>query len=66
MTLPEREHALLGRNSNYTYISGSWDGNVEVVDIPSSALVAGATYQARINPFTFRIPAQARLNFFYY
>jgi hypothetical protein len=47
--------------------SGSWDNNVEVVDIAASELTAGSSYYIDISPYTCRIPASgSRTNFFYY
>jgi hypothetical protein len=47
--------------------SGSWDNNVEVVDIAASELTAGSSYYIDVSPYISRIPASgSRTNFFYY
>lgn len=46
--------------------STSYDGNVEVVDIPSTMFSGGSTIDARISKWANRIPSGSRENFFYY
>ncbi|HKP97112.1 MAG TPA: S8 family serine peptidase [Fibrobacteria bacterium] len=48
---------------NASASSVSYNGNVEIIDVPASALTANATYCASIRKLVNRIPAG---NFFYY
>jgi hypothetical protein len=54
------------RGSSTLGTSMSWNGNVEVVDIPRSSLVSGETIQAEVYPFIFRYDANESNRFFYY
>jgi hypothetical protein len=47
-------------------MGGSWDGNVEMTDVPQSSCIPGAVYTAIVSPSTIRIPAGARYQGFYY
>ncbi len=50
-----------------TQTSGSWDSNVEVVDVGPLSLTAGSSYYIDIAPYANRIPASgSRTNYFYY
>jgi hypothetical protein len=50
-----------------TRYSGSWDNNVEVVDIAASELTAGSSYYIDVSPYSNRIPGSgSRTNYFYY
>lgn len=44
--------------------SASWNGNVEIVDVPGSSLSAGSTIQAIVTPCVFRFSSYP--DFFYY
>jgi hypothetical protein len=58
---------LVVQNSSSTQGSYSWDGNVEVVDVPASDLGAGSSYYIDVAPAINRIPTSgARTNYFYY
>ena len=46
--------------------STSWEGNVEVVDIPSDLLTPNQTFQVQVQPTVMRFPADPAKNFFYY
>ncbi len=48
------------------FASTSFDGNVEVVNIPGSSLAAGSTTVATISKYTNRIPTSGTANYFYY
>lgn len=48
------------------YSSGSWDGNVEVINIPGSSVVAGSTAVTTISKAINRIPASGTSDNFYY
>ena len=50
----------------FLWSSTSYNGNVEVVDIPRSSLSTGQTIQAYINPFTMRFHPDDNPKFFYY
>lgn len=46
--------------------SSSWNGNVEVVDIPRNSLISGETITAEASPFRFRFDSSEQSRFFYY
>jgi hypothetical protein len=55
-------------DNNGYFLGGSvsYDGNVEIVDVPASSCTPGAVYTAQVYPTTIRIPAGARAQYFYY
>jgi hypothetical protein len=57
---------VYNNNSNMLGSSASWDGNVEIVDVPASSCTPNVVYTAEVYPSTIRIPAGARSQGFYY
>lgn len=58
---------LIVQKDGVTQGSGSWDSNVEVVDVAAAGLTAGGSYYIDISPYANRIPASgSRTNYFYY
>jgi hypothetical protein len=53
-------------HNNLIGSSASWDGNVEMVDIPSSNCTPNTVYTAIVNPINIRIPTAARMQGFWY
>ncbi|MBD3240371.1 MAG: S8 family serine peptidase [Chitinivibrionales bacterium] len=51
---------------DYIAYSSSYNGNVEIVDIPRNDLEADETYYAILTAFTFRVPDGARSSSTYY
>lgn len=52
--------------NGHTRASTSWNGNVEIIDVPAAEVTPGATYQVSIARYLNRIPAGARTDYFYY
>ena len=57
---------IVNTSTNVNYSSQSWDGNIEVVNIPGSSLVSGSTAVVTISKVVNRIPSIATTNYFYY
>lgn len=53
-------------NGGAYYWSGSWDDNVEIIDVDAGQLTAGGVYSFTVHPWVIRIPSGARAQFFYY
>lgn len=46
--------ALGVQTSGGWYVADTWNGNIEIIDIPSGDLAPNTTYQIRVDPVTFR------------
>jgi hypothetical protein len=56
---------LFWNGSSYRY-SSSYNGNVEVIDVPASETSSSTVYSATIGKITNRIPVGSRTDYFYY
>lgn len=53
--LPDLDLIFIGNYSNYLW-SSSWNGNIEIVDVPASQVSTGRTYPALVQMSINRIP----------
>lgn len=57
---------VLWYNGSPIWYSSSWDSNNEIIEVDASDLIAGATYQIVVTPYTWRHPLHSVSDIGYY